>query len=104
MKRLRLAASQRAQPGIGGRHGQRRGQMEALAVSAAQGAQLRHLPGRLDALGHHHFVQRATELVPVLECLCNLGAISRPRFFLSALPLAVKGLDACPVRALALED
>ena len=42
--------------------------------------------------------------IPVLECLRNLGEISKPRFFLVALPLAVKGLDACPVRALALED
>ncbi len=52
---------------------------------------------------HHLFFKDGID-IPVLECLCNLGAISRPRFFLSALPLAVKGLDACPVRALALED
>lgn len=40
----------------------------------------------------------------VLECLCNLGQISQQRFYLIALPLPVKGLDACPVRAIAIED
>ncbi len=39
----------------------------------------------------------------ILECLRNLGEISRPRFYLLALPIPVTGLDACPVRALALE-
>lgn len=39
----------------------------------------------------------------VLECLRNLGEIGGPRFYLMALPIPVKGLDACPVRALALE-
>ena len=52
---------------------------------------------------HHTFFKDGVD-IPVLECLCNLGEISRPRFFLVALPLAVKGLDASPVRALALED
>jgi len=52
---------------------------------------------------HYLFFKEGVD-IPVLECLRNLGEISRPRFFLSALPLAVKGLDACPVRALALED
>jgi arylformamidase len=52
---------------------------------------------------HHIFFKDGVD-IPVLECLRNLGEISRPRFFLVALPLAVEGLDACPVRALALED
>jgi len=40
----------------------------------------------------------------VLECLRNLGEIQRQHFYLLALPLPVRGLDACPVRALAIED
>ena len=40
----------------------------------------------------------------VLECLCNLDQIRSQRFYLLALPIPVVGLDACPVRALAIED
>ena len=40
----------------------------------------------------------------VLECLCNLGAIANQHFYLIALPLPVRGLDACPVRAIAIDD
>lgn len=40
----------------------------------------------------------------VLECLCNLGEIKHQHFYLLALPLPVQHLDACPVRAIAIED
>lgn len=40
----------------------------------------------------------------VLECLCNLGEIRNQHFYLIALPLPVQRLDACPVRAIAIED
>ena len=40
----------------------------------------------------------------VLECLRNLDQIQGQRFYLIALPLPVQGLDACPVRAIAVED
>lgn len=40
----------------------------------------------------------------VLECLRNLGAIHNQHFYLLALPLPVQRLDACPVRAIAIED
>ncbi len=40
----------------------------------------------------------------VLECLCNLDQIKQQHFYLMALPLPVRHLDACPVRAIALED
>ncbi len=40
----------------------------------------------------------------VLECLCNLEQIGDQRFYLIALPLPVIGLDACPVRAIAIEN
>lgn len=41
--------------------------------------------------------------VPVLECLTNLTELRRQRVYLIALPWPVKGLDACPVRAVAIE-
>jgi len=41
--------------------------------------------------------------VPVLECLTNLTELRRQRVFLIALPWPVAGLDACPVRAIAIE-
>lgn len=40
----------------------------------------------------------------VLECLRNLDQIHGDHFYLFALPLPVRGLDACPVRAIAIED
>jgi kynurenine formamidase len=41
--------------------------------------------------------------IPVLECLTNLVEIKKQRVFLIALPWPVVGLDACPVRAIAIE-
>jgi arylformamidase len=41
--------------------------------------------------------------VPVIECLRNLGGLRSRRVFLLALPLPVAGLDACPVRAIAID-
>ena len=41
--------------------------------------------------------------VPIVECLTNLGAISNDRFFFVGLPWPVRGLDASPIRAVALE-
>jgi arylformamidase len=41
--------------------------------------------------------------VPVLECLTNLNELKKQRVFLIALPWPVIGLDACPVRAIAIE-
>lgn len=40
----------------------------------------------------------------VLECLRNLDQVKHQRFYLLALPIPVQRLDACPVRALAIED
>jgi arylformamidase len=54
--------------------------------------------------GHPNHTRWFAHDAAVLECLCNLGQISRQRFTLVALPLPVKGLDACPVRAIAIED
>ena len=41
--------------------------------------------------------------IPVLECLTNLVDLRSQRIFLIALPWPVQGLDACPVRAIAIE-
>ncbi len=41
--------------------------------------------------------------IPVIECLTNLVELRRQRVFLIALPLPVVGLDASPVRAIAIE-
>lgn len=53
---------------------------------------------------HPNHTRFFREDAAVLECLRNLGAIRSQRFFLIALPLPVRGLDACPVRAIAIED
>jgi arylformamidase len=41
--------------------------------------------------------------VPVIECLRNLESLRSRRIFLFALPWPVVGLDACPVRAIAID-
>ncbi len=41
--------------------------------------------------------------IPIIECLANLTELRQPRVFLIALPWPVAGLDACPVRAIAIE-
>ena len=54
--------------------------------------------------GHPNHTRWFAHDAAVLECLRNLDQISAPRFTLVALPLPVKGLDACPVRAIAIEE
>lgn len=41
--------------------------------------------------------------VPVIECMANLGALTKQRIYLIALPWRVQGLDASPIRAIAVE-
>jgi arylformamidase len=41
--------------------------------------------------------------IPVLECLTNLVELRHQRVYLIALPWPVRGLDACPVRAIGIE-
>jgi arylformamidase len=50
---------------------------------------------------NHRILNRAG--VPVIECLANLTALRVQRIFLIALPLPVVNLDACPIRAIAIE-
>jgi len=41
--------------------------------------------------------------IPVIECMANLVELKHQRVFLIALPLPVVGLDASPVRAIAID-
>jgi arylformamidase len=41
--------------------------------------------------------------IPAIECLANLTELRVQRIFLIALPIPVMGLDASPVRAIAIE-
>lgn len=50
---------------------------------------------------NHRLINQAG--IPVLECLANLVELRHQRVFLIALPWPVVGLDACPVRAVAIE-
>ena len=52
---------------------------------------------------NHHLFFKAGVDIPVVECLCNLGQIPNDRFFFVGMPLPMKGLDASPIRAIALE-
>jgi arylformamidase len=58
--------------------------------------------GRNDHPNHHLFFKAGVD-IPVVECLRNLGAISTDRFFFVGLPIPCKGLDASPIRAVAIE-
>lgn len=52
---------------------------------------------------NHHLFFKAGVDIPVVECLTNLDKISSQRFFFMGMPIPVKGLDASPIRAIALE-
>jgi arylformamidase len=58
--------------------------------------------GRNDHPNHHLFFKAGVD-IPVIECLRNLGAIPSQRFFFVGMPIPCKGLDASPIRAIALE-
>ncbi len=58
--------------------------------------------GRSDHPNHHLFFRAGVD-IPVVECLRNLGAISAQRFMFVGLPIPMKGLDASPIRAIAIE-
>lgn len=58
-------------------------------------------PGATRHPNHHLFFKPGVD-VPVIECMRNLGEIPTDRFFFVGMPLPVKGLDASPIRAIAL--
>lgn len=41
--------------------------------------------------------------IPLIESMTNLNKLRKDRFEIFILPLAIKGLDSCPVRIIALE-
>lgn len=55
-------------------------------------------PGHLDC----HLALLGRD-IPFIENLANLPALSRSRVFVCALPIAVRGLDAFPLRVIAFE-
>ena len=55
-------------------------------------------PGHLEC--HLALLERD---IPFIENLANLDALTGPRAFVCALPIPVKGLDAFPLRVIALE-
>ena len=57
----------------------------------------------VDSHPNHHLFFKAGVDIPVVECLCNLDKIPNSRFFFVGLPIPVKGLDASPIRAIALD-
>ncbi|MGH2353890.1 MAG: cyclase family protein [Chloroflexota bacterium] len=57
---------------------------------------------RATAHPNHHLFFKAGTDVPVIECMRNLGEIPSDRFFFVGMPLPVKGLDASPIRAVAI--
>ena len=69
-----------------------------LLGTDSSGFEVRGTPGH----PNHHLFFKAGVDIPVVECLRNLGAIPTPRFFFFGAPIPCKGLDASPIRALAL--
>jgi arylformamidase len=42
--------------------------------------------------------------IPIVESATNLDKLKNPRFFVTILPIAIEGLDSCPVRIIAFEE
>ena len=41
--------------------------------------------------------------IPLIECLCNLKSIKSAKFTIFVLPIRIKGVEAVPVRVIAVE-
>lgn len=82
-----------------------------LATSAAEwaverGAALVGLDCLTEEPGHRQMPVHRTLLdagIPILEYLCNLGAATERRPWLTALPVKIAGVEAAPVRAVLVE-
>ena len=59
------------------------------------------IPGSEDHVNHHALFTRG---IPLIENLTNLDRVSRPRVRVYALPIAVRGLEAIPLRVIAVEE
>ncbi|MCL2741009.1 MAG: cyclase family protein [Oscillospiraceae bacterium] len=69
-----------------------------LIGSDASGIEIKGAPNQPI---HQYLMDRG---IPIIEFAANLGQLSRGRFTLLVPALAVRGLDSCPIRLLALED
>jgi arylformamidase len=69
-----------------------------LLGTDSSGFEVRGTPGHPN---HHLFFKPGVD-IPVVECLCNLDKIPSQRFFFSGLPIPCRGLDASPIRAVAM--
>jgi kynurenine formamidase len=59
------------------------------------------VPGSEEHVNHHALFERG---IPLIENLANLDRLSRPRVVVFALPIAVRGLEAFPLRVVAVEE
>ena len=59
------------------------------------------VPGSEEHVSHHALFERG---IPLIENLNNLNALSKSRVQAYVLPVAVRGLEAFPVRVIAVED
>lgn len=66
--------------------------------SDASGIEIKGVPNQPI---HQYFMERQ---IPIIEFANNLEALSKQRFMLFVLALAVEGLDSCPVRLVAYEE
>ena len=59
------------------------------------------VPGNEEHVSHHALFQRG---IPLIENLANLARLSKSRVQVYAFPVAVRGLEAFPVRVIAVEE
>jgi len=69
-----------------------------LIGSDASGIEIKGVPNQPI---HQYLMERE---IPIIEFANNLNALSKSRFMLFVLALAVEGLDSCPVRLVAYEQ
>jgi arylformamidase len=81
---------------------------EAIAWLVAQGMKLMgvdatgvEVPGSEEHVNHRTLFENN---VPLIENLANLNNLTQSRVEVFALPIAVRGLEAFPLRVIALED
>ncbi len=57
--------------------------------------------GSLELMATHDYL--LSNNIPIIERLCNLNSLKKRRFLFVGLPVNIVGLDAFPIRAVALE-
>lgn len=60
------------------------------------------------SLEHRHELTHTIFLrensIPIIEGFTNIDKLTKKRMFLLALPLKISGLEASPIRAIAIEE